>query len=130
MGEMVILANMDRIITCLSHFHFPFLSRHNNHRLEITNRLAMATFWSTFIHDGKFSPGKGGGVHALPLSLYLPSRAKLWRTLQLRGHIHSSYFSSTLFFCVVITIQNILSIPACTACYTMYKICSYKYSLM
>ncbi len=29
----------------------------------------------------------GWGVHALPLSLYLPSRAKLWCTLQLRGHI-------------------------------------------
>ncbi len=27
-----------------------------------------------------------------PLSLYLPSRAKLWCTLQLRGQIHSSYF--------------------------------------
>ncbi len=26
------------------------------------------------------------GVHALPLSLFLPSRAKLWCTLQLRVH--------------------------------------------
>jgi hypothetical protein len=37
-------------------------------------------------------PGEGGGA---PLSLYLPSRAKLWGTLQLRGQIHSPYFSST-----------------------------------
>ncbi len=34
-------------------------------------------------------PGEGGGVHALPLSLYLPSRAKLWCTLQLRGQIYT-----------------------------------------
>jgi hypothetical protein len=41
-------------------------------------RLAMATFWHTFHHDGEFSPALGGwGVHALPFSLYLPSRAKL-----------------------------------------------------
>jgi hypothetical protein len=32
-------------------------------------------------------PGEGvGWVHALPLSLYLPSRAKLWCMLQLTGH--------------------------------------------
>ncbi len=43
---------------------------------------------------------KGGGSHALPLSLYLPSRAKLCCTLQLRGQKHSSYFPSTLFFSV------------------------------
>jgi hypothetical protein len=30
-------------------------------------------------------------VHAQPLSLYLPSRIKLWCTLQLRGQVHSSY---------------------------------------
>jgi hypothetical protein len=41
-------------------------------------------------------PGEGGGG-ALPLSLYLPSRAKLLCTLQLRGLTQSSYFSSTLF---------------------------------
>ncbi len=39
---------------------------------------------------------KWGGTRP-PLSLYLPSRAKLWCTLQLRGQKHSSYFSSTLF---------------------------------
>jgi hypothetical protein len=43
-------------------------------------------------------PGEGGrGVHAFPLSIYLPSRAKLWCTLQLRGQIHCYYFSSTVF---------------------------------
>ncbi len=65
---------------------------------EYKYRLAMATFWRTFHHDGKFSPGWWGCVvHALPLSLYLPSQAKLWCTLQLRGQIRSSYLSSTLF---------------------------------
>jgi hypothetical protein len=39
--------------------------------------------------------GEGGGVHAHHCSLYLPSRAKLWCTLQLRGQIHSSSFYST-----------------------------------
>ncbi len=42
--------------------------------------------------------GAGGRVHALPLSLYIfRSQAKLWCMLQLRGKIHSFYFSSTLF---------------------------------
>ncbi len=36
----------------------------------------------------------GCALHALHLSLHLPSQAKLWRTLQLRGQIHSPYFSS------------------------------------
>jgi hypothetical protein len=31
---------------------------------------------------------EGWGVHAHPLSLYLPSRTKLWCTLQLKGQIH------------------------------------------
>jgi hypothetical protein len=58
-------------------------------------------------------PGEGGGRHALPLSLYLPSIAKLWCTPQLRGQIHSSYFSSTLFSSVNITnsVFNILAAP-------------------
>ncbi len=37
-------------------------------------------------------PGEGGGMHAHPLSLYLPSRSKRWYTLQLRGQIHPFYF--------------------------------------
>ncbi len=40
-------------------------------------------------------PGEGGGGNARPLSLNLPSRTKLWCTLQLRGQIHSPYFYST-----------------------------------
>ena len=41
-------------------------------------RLAMATFWRTFHHDGKISPAWcGWGVHTHPLSLYLPLRTKL-----------------------------------------------------
>ncbi|MFN9907018.1 MAG: hypothetical protein ACK56F_13010, partial [bacterium] len=39
-------------------------------------------------------PGDGRAAR-LPLSLYLPSRAKLLCTLQLRGHRHSSHFFST-----------------------------------
>jgi len=63
------------------------------HRVQ---RVAMTTFWRTFHHDGKISSAWWGwGVQALPLSLYLPSQAKLWFALQLRGQIHSSYFSST-----------------------------------
>ncbi len=38
--------------------------------------------------------GEGGCVRP-PLSLYLPSRTKLWCTLMLRGQVHSSYFYST-----------------------------------
>ncbi len=46
------------------------------------NRVATATFWRTFYHDGKISPGWWGkGVHVHPLSIYLPSRTKLWCTL-------------------------------------------------
>jgi hypothetical protein len=38
-------------------------------------------------------PGEGGGVHAIPLSLHLPSRAKLLRALQLRGPINTPSIS-------------------------------------
>jgi hypothetical protein len=51
----------------------------------------MADFWHTFHHEGKISPfaGEDRGVHAHPISLYLPSRTKLQCiTLQLRGQIH------------------------------------------
>ncbi len=40
--------------------------------------------------------GGGGGSNAYPFSLYLPSRTKLWCTLQLRGQINSPYLYSTL----------------------------------
>ncbi len=40
---------------------------------------------------------RGGGVHALSLSLHLPSRTKLWRTLQLRWQIHSSYYTLSIY---------------------------------
>ncbi len=60
------------------------------------------------------------GAHAHPLSLYPPSRAKLWCTLQLKGQILSPYFSST---------------HICTLWYMLYKwrtsqyrvCCSYLY---
>ncbi len=57
------------------------------------HRVATATFWRTFHCDGKIGAGDSGGVYALPLSLYLPSPAKLWCTLQLRGQPHPPYFS-------------------------------------
>jgi hypothetical protein len=44
--------------------------------------------------------GKGGGVYARTLSLYLPSPTKLQCTLQLRGHIHSPYYISTPMYSV------------------------------
>ncbi len=40
-------------------------------------------------------PGEGGQGRRHPLALYLPSRTKLWCTLQLRGQIHSPYFYYT-----------------------------------
>jgi hypothetical protein len=53
-------------------------------------QLATAAFWRTFYHDGKIAQaGGGGGVHAHPLSQYLPWRTKLQCTLQLRVQIHS-----------------------------------------
>jgi hypothetical protein len=65
---------------------------------QSTHREATAAFWRIFHHDGKISPAWWGwGVHAHPLSLYLPSRTKLQCTLQLSGHVqctHSPYFIS------------------------------------
>jgi hypothetical protein len=49
-----------------------FISGHRVYRVE------MATFCRIFHHDSKIIP---------VWSLYLPSRAKLWCTLQLRGQI-------------------------------------------
>ncbi len=69
----------------------PYVTYGLPHRVH---RVATATFWLTFHLNGKISPAWWGwGVHAHPLSLYLPSRAKLRSTLQL----HSPYFSSTLY---------------------------------
>jgi hypothetical protein len=68
------------------------------------HRVAMTIYWRTFHHDGKISPAWWRwGVHALPHSLYLPSQAMLWCTLQLRENMHYPYvyFSST---------------PICTLC--------------
>ncbi len=46
-------------------------------------------------------PDEGGGaMHAHPLSLYLPSLKMLLCILQLRGQIHSHYFSSTHMYSV------------------------------
>ncbi len=57
------------------------------------HRVATDTFWRAFHHDGKISPGwYGCGMHAHPLSLYLPSGTELWCMLQLRGQIHSPLF--------------------------------------
>ncbi len=65
--------------------------------------MATAAFWRTFHCDEKISPGWcGWGVHAHPLSLYLPSRTKL-----LRGQIYSPYFVSTPMYSVVKSTKNI-----------------------
>jgi hypothetical protein len=48
----------------------------------------MATFWRPIHHDGKITlVWWGWVVHGLFLSLYLPSRTKVWWTLRLRGQI-------------------------------------------
>jgi hypothetical protein len=47
-------------------------------------------------------------MHDQPLSLYLPSLAKLWCTLRLRGQIHSPYFSSTPVCTLWCTLSDIL----------------------
>jgi hypothetical protein len=66
-----------------------------HHRVH--TRVAMVDFWRTF-HHGKISPGWWGwGVHAHPLSLYLPSRTKLQCTLQLRGQIYTPLITSLPF---------------------------------
>ncbi len=62
---------------------------------QSTHRVAMAIFWRSFHHDNKISPAWWGlGCTPSPF-IYLPSWAKLWCMLQLRGQIHSTYFSST-----------------------------------
>ncbi len=58
-------------------------------------------------HDGKIIPAWcGWGVHALPLSLFLPSRAKLRRTLQLRGQMHSPLFLLYPYMYSVFSLQS------------------------
>jgi hypothetical protein len=62
----------------------------------VDHRVAMATFWRTFHHHDKNQPSLVrvlGGACPPPFTL-LPSQAKLWCTLQLRGQIYSPYFSS------------------------------------
>ncbi len=53
---------------------------------------ATAALWHTFQHEVKIGPGwwvgGGGGVHAHPLSIHLPSLVKLQCTLQLSGQIY------------------------------------------
>jgi hypothetical protein len=60
---------------------------------QSTHGVAIATFLSGWT---KLPPGgRGGGVQAHTLSLYLPSRTRLWCELRVRGQIHSPYFYST-----------------------------------
>jgi hypothetical protein len=65
-----------------------------NHRVHTEWQLPLSGVHSIMM-EKLAQPGYAEGVHAHPLSLYLPSRTKLWCTLQLRGQIHSSYFYST-----------------------------------
>jgi hypothetical protein len=65
-------------------------------------------------HDGKISPELvGGGGHAHPLSLYLPSRTKLCCKLQLKGQIHSPSFYSTPIctLCIRLCARSLPSFP-------------------
>jgi hypothetical protein len=53
------------------------------------HRVVTSAFWRAFSHEGKISLAWcGWGVHAHPLSFYLPSPVKLQCTLQLSGQIH------------------------------------------
>ncbi len=62
---------------------YKYIHRRSCFAPRSTHSVAMATFWPTFHHDGKIRPAwRGWGMYALPLSLCLPSRAKLWYTLQ------------------------------------------------
>ncbi len=73
---------------------------HNPHFLLVASQTREYKYiYSRLAHDlpsPDCSLVRVGGTRP-PLSLYLPSQAKLWCTLQLRGQKHSSYFSSTLF---------------------------------
>jgi hypothetical protein len=64
------------------------------HRAHTERQWPLSGVHSTVMVNSLQADG-GRGVARLPLSFYLPSRTKLWCTLQLRGEIHSLYFSST-----------------------------------
>ncbi len=79
---------------------------------QSTHRVEIATFWRIFRHDGKIRPAWWSwGVHALPLSLYLPSPEKWWCTLQLRGQIYvlPLFLIYPYMYSVGITVRNTLS---------------------
>jgi hypothetical protein len=60
--------------------------KNTSSKAQSTHRVAIAGVHSIMME--KSALAGVGGVHAHPLSLYLPSRTKLQRTLQLRGQIH------------------------------------------
>jgi hypothetical protein len=90
----------------MSLHHLPYLhtAHETNHSMpkmweepQSTHRVAMATLWLTFHHDGKNQLNRrGGGCTPSPFhSIYNhEQRPGLWFTLQLRGQIHSPYFIS------------------------------------
>ncbi len=71
----------------------------------------MTSFRRIFHHDGKFSPAWWRWVTPPPLHSICHHVQKLWCMLQLRGQIHSSYFSSTLFSSVGNNARISKSIP-------------------
>jgi hypothetical protein len=72
------------------------------HRVHTTHRVAIADFWREIHHDR-------WGLHAHPLSLYLPSHihTKLQCTLELRGQIHSPFFISTPMYSMVWSVRAV-----------------------
>jgi hypothetical protein len=67
-----------------------------------TIRLAMATFWRTFHHGGKFSPAQDGGCTPFLIhSIYHHEQSSRACRLHLIEQKRSFYFSSTLFSSVV-----------------------------
>ncbi len=103
-GEIII--TQGRLLTHVVYIAWEFIDRYRIHSYHRLHRVAPATFWRTFHHDGKIGPGWWGwGMHAHPLSLNLPSRPKLWCTPQLRGQTLPLY----LLYPYIYSVENTVS---------------------
>jgi hypothetical protein len=100
---------------------------------ELTQSGNRRFFWRTFHHDGKISPGWwgwwGGEVHALPLSIQLPSRT--WKHLLIFRILTETFFTlivaafrkPPVFLKSLTHFKNYLTFPASSPAYgTFYRI--------
>jgi hypothetical protein len=86
-------------------FHLVNLTKNGcrNHRVD-TQRVAMATFWRTFHHDGKFSQAWWGWGDARPPPFTLSTiTSKVVVYPHLRGQIHSLFLLYPYMYSVVWT---------------------------